>query len=164
MSGQLHGVDLTAQSATAKFTPGQIHTDDDGNVWQYLQANGAKVANTLYSIHGDTGTSSTSYQIEDIIDLTVTPADTERVPACCPQFAITDNYYAWVFVGPGDFTGTSAEALTVDLPLYGHATAGAVSDTPSACILPGLSAVVAVASATTTLLHASHRLYAEDLA
>lgn len=164
MSRQLTAKDLTTESAVALFTPGTVAEDLYGNTYQYLQANGAKVAYNLYSIHGNTGTASTSYQVEDIIDLTNTPANTEGVPACCPQIAMTDNYYAWVFVGPGDFTATAGEEVTADQIVYGHATAGAVGDTAVALVLPGVTAPVTIASGKTGILNAAQRLWAYDLA
>jgi hypothetical protein len=78
---------------------------------------------------------------------------------------MTDNYYAWVFVGPGDFTGIAAEAIAADGLVYVHATAGALGTTASAGIIPGVTCTVAIAStAGTGYFHASHELYAEDLA
>ena len=106
-----------------------------------------------------------TWQVEDQIDLTATPASAgERVMVCCPQVAMTDNYFAWVFVGPGSFTGIAAEAIAADGLCYGHATAGAVGTTASACLLPGVHSVAAISSATDTgTFYAEHRMYADDL-
>lgn len=163
MSKQHTAVDVTKESSVALHTPGSLHVDELGNHYRYLQANGAKVANNLYSWHPSTGTGSTSYQVEDIADAGVTPADGELVPVCCPQIAMTDNYYAWVFVGPGDCTATSGDAVAVDTKLYVHATAGAFTDGATAALLRGCSVPVAFGSATTGVLHAAHEMYAEDL-
>lgn len=163
MSRQLYTRDITTESVVALHTLGSIGEDEAGNTYQYMQANGAKVASNLYSYHSSTGTASTSWQVEDIADAATTPADGEAVPLCCPQIAMTDNYYAWVFVGPGDFTGTSGDAITVDTKLYLHATAGAITDGATAGLLRGVTIPLAIGSATTTTFHAAHRIVAEDL-
>lgn len=164
MTRQLTTIDLTKEFETPKFGIGNVGEDIYGNKYRFMQANGAKVAKTPYSIHGNTGTSSTSYQIEDIIDTAVTPADGERVPFCVPQIAITDNYFAWVFIGPGDFYCNTADAIAVDAVIYGSTDAGNFSDTASACVLPGVTAAVAIDSGVAGLFRASAELCAEDLA
>jgi hypothetical protein len=161
MSGsQLLGVDLARIDTAASFPVGQPHVTEDGRHLRYMQADGAVTPYLLQSYRPLT------WQVEDEIDLAVTPATGETVAMCIwdgSSTTVPDNSFAWFFVGPGTFTGTSAEAITVDVTLYGHATNGTLSDTASACMLAGVVCPVAIGSATTGTFYASVPMYAIDL-
>lgn len=161
MSNQLRGVILSQIDTNPLFVLGQLHVDNLGNHYRYLQADGAVVAKNLYSYIANT------WQVDAPIDLTVTPATGESVPACVfdgSSVDLTDNQYAWFFVGPGIFTTITAGDVAADAIVYGHATAGVVDDTASACLLPGVSAITAITGAVAGTFYAAHPLYATDLA
>ena len=150
-------VDLTTTSDTPLAALGELHVDKLGNHYRYMQADGAVVAQNLYSYVPNT------WQIDAKIDLTVTPADGESVPVCVSDIAIADDEYAWVFVGPGTFTTTTAAAVAADAICYGHATAGLIDDAATACLIRGVTAVAAIGSATTGTFYAATGMYAVDL-
>lgn len=160
MSGQLAKVDLAAIDSVAQFPLGALHVTNDGRHLRYMQADGSVTAYNLYSYIAGT------WQIDAPIDLAATPADGESVPVCVwdgSSTAITDDYFAWVFVGPGTFTTTTAAAVAADAICYGHATAGLIDDAATACLLRGVAATAAIGSATTGTFYASLGMYATDL-
>lgn len=161
MSIQTRGVDLTRIDSEAKFNLGRLHVTEEGNHYRYMQADGSVTSYTPYSYTAGT------WQIDAPMDLGVTPATAGTTPLCVwdgSATAITDNYYAWVFVGPGLFTATiDGSAATAGAIVYGHATAGLTSTTASALLLNGVSVPVTIAAATGTL-YASGPLWAVDLA
>lgn len=157
MTKQVRGANLTSSSTVQNFTLGATHETPEGNVYMYLQADGAVVANLLYSYD------ETTFQIEDKLEVAVIPATAKQAALCVSPIALADNAYMWVFVGPGTATMTSAAAVAVDRILYGHATVGTFSDTASACLLDGLSVQTLIGSATTGPVNAIRRMHAIDL-
>ena len=160
MSFQGPAPDITVIDSSPKSRLGTLYIDEDGNHYRYMQADGAVTAKNLYSYI------ATTWQIDAGIDLGVTPANTESVPMCVwdqSDTALADNECAWVFVGPGYFTTTTAAAVAADAICYGHATTGLIDDAATACLLPGVAAVSAIASATTGTFFACHGMYASDL-
>lgn len=160
MSGQLLGVDLTRIDSEAKHTLGSLHISKNGSHYRYMQADGSVTAYNFYTYIPGT------WQIAEPMDLGVDPADAESVPVCVwdgSSTAITDNYYAWVFVGPGLFRATTAAAVAAQAIIYGHATAGLVDDAATALLLKGVHAPTAIGSATTGQFYAALPMYAEDL-
>lgn len=157
MTLQKLGVKLGVAYTTPDFTLGTLHVTPAGDHYRFLQADGAVVANVMYSWQG------TTYQIEDKLEVAVTPATAENIALCVSSVALADNEYAWVFVGPGNFTATAAEDIAVDVNLFGHATAGAIGDTASACLLKGVVAQTIILSGATGTFHAAYPLMAEDL-
>lgn len=160
MSYQQPGIDITRIDTSATAVLGQLYVDNLGNHYRYMQADGAVTAYNLYSyIQG-------TWQIDAQIDLTVTPADGESVPVCVwdqSSTALADDEYAWVFVGPGAFTTTTAASVAADAIIYGHATAGLVDDAATAIILNGVTCPVAIGSATTGTFYAMSQMWATDL-
>lgn len=138
---------------------GQLYIDNLGNHYRFMQADGAVNANEPFSYRPNT------WQIEDQLDLTVTPADTESVPFCVSSVALADNEYAWVFVGPGLFTCKVAGNVAADALIYGHATAGQIDDAATAMLLRGVSAPAAITASAgeTGTFYAAVPLYAVDL-
>ena len=143
------------------FVLGQKYEDKLGNHYRYMQADGSVTAYEPYSYTAGT------WQIDAPMDLAVTPATAGVVQLCVwdgSSTAIADNYYAWVFVGPGTFTAKiDGSAATAGAIVYGHATAGLISTTASALLLNGVSVPVTIAAATGTLYSAGG-LHAIDLA
>lgn len=158
MSLQKTAVQLGVQSATPLHALGELHIDSAGNHYRYMQADGAVTANVLYSYVPGT------WQIDAPIKLAVEPADGKQVFACASSVAVTDNYYAWVFVGPGTVTLTTAGNVAVDVMIYGVNADGTVDDAVTNCVIPGLGAVAAITGATTGSFYAPHALYAYDAA
>ena len=162
MSSQIISVDLSQIDTTPKFRVGQLYTDELGNTYRYMQADGAVTAYEPMSYRANT------WQIEDQLDLGVTPADTQSVPFCVwdgSSTALADDEYAWVFVGPGIFTCKVAGNVAADALVYGHATAGQIDDAATAMLLRGVSAPVAITASAgeTGTFHAALPLYAVDL-
>lgn len=158
MTKQILGARLGVVYTRNEHGLGAIHVDAGTNTtYIFMQADGA-VTKELFYVYDDS-----TWQIEDALELAVNPADGKVKPVCVCPVTLADNEYAWVAVGPGYFTANSAEALDVDDVLYGHATAGKVSDTASACFLPGVSVQTAIGSATTGQFQAQIRMYAYDL-
>jgi hypothetical protein len=160
MTYQLKAVDLTAIDSTAKFPLGTLHITNDGRHLRYMQADGAVSAYELMSYRAST------WQVEDKLEVAVTPATGQTVLLAVwdgSATALADNEFAWFFVGPGTFTGTSAEAITIDVTLYAHATAGTLSDTGSAGLCAGITCPVAIGSATTGTFYAASGMQALDL-
>lgn len=161
MSKQVLGVDLSQIDSTAQHGLGDLHITPDGDHYRYMQADGSVTAYNLYTYIPGT------WQIAEPVDLTVDPANAESVPVCVwdgSSTAITDNYFAWVFVGPGTFTTTTAGDVAAQAICYGHATAGLIDDAATALLLPGVHAPTAITGATTGTFYAAHELYATDLA
>ena len=158
MSIQRVAAELGVQHATPQARLGELYVDDDGNHFRYMQADGAVVADLLYSYRPGT------WQIEDYIVLATTPATAECVPCCASPIAITDNYYAWVFVGPGTVTLTTAGDVAADAIIYGVAGNGTVDDAAVALLLDGLTCPAAITGATTGTFYAVKPLAALDLA
>lgn len=160
MSSQLTNVDLTLSGATQLFTLGALHVTHTGNHYRYMQADGSVTSYSPYNYIAGT------WQIDALIDLAVNPATAESVPFCVwdgSATAISDNHYAWVFVGPGTFTATiDGSSATAKAIVYGHATAGLSSTTASALLFNGVTVPVTIAAATGTL-YASGPLWAVDL-
>ena len=158
MSIQKTAVELGVQSATPLFGLGELYVDNAGNHYRYMQADGAVTANVLYSYRPGT------WQIEDVIKLATTPATGECVACCASSIALTDNYYAWVFVGPGLVTLTTAGNVAADAIIYGVNGDGTVDDAAVACLIDGLICPVAITGATTGTFYAAKPLAALDLA
>lgn len=160
MSGQLLNVNLSQIDDVAQHALGSLHITQAGNHYRYMQADGSVTAYNFYTYIPGT------WQIAEPMDVGVDPADAESVPVCVwdgSSTAITDNYYAWVFVGPGTFTATTAAAVAAQAIIYGHATAGLVDDAATALLLKGVHAPTAIGSATTGTFYAAIPMYAEDL-
>ena len=158
MSGQLVAVDTTLQSVTALFPLGTLHVDNLGNHFRYMQAEGAVTKNLLYTYDNDV------WAVDAPLTTTVA-ASGEIHPLCASPVAMTDNYYAWVFVGPGRVTLTAATALAIvaQAKIYTSAVAGMVDDDASGEILiPGLVSYDAIATAATGTFMASIGLYVSN--
>ena len=139
---------------------GELYVTKSGNHYRYMQADGAVTSYNLYTYVPGT------WQIANPLDLGVDPADSESTPVCVwdgSATALADNEYAWVFVGPGLFTATTAAAVAADAICYGHATAGLIDDAATALLLRGVHAHTAIGSATTGEFYAALPLYATDL-
>lgn len=156
MSKQLTAVELGVQHEDPQFNLGELYIDELGNHYRYMQADGAVTANVLYSYVPVT------WQIDAPIKLAVEPANGKQVFCCASSVAITDNYYAWVFVGPGVVTLTTAGNVAVDVAIFGVNADGTVDDAITTCVIPGLTAVAAITGATTGSFYAPHALYAYD--
>lgn len=153
---------VAAEIGVAHTTPqarlGELYIDDDGNHFRYMQADGAVTADLLYSYR------PTTWQIDAPIKLNVVPAATGAVPCCASPVTLADNEYAFVFVGPGTVTLTTAGDVAIDVPIYGVNGDGTVDDAATAVILNGLTCPVAITGATTGSFYACYGLCAVDLA
>jgi len=160
MSQQIATVDLAQRDTTPKFPLGRLYIDENGNHYRYCQADGAVTSYLLYSLVPGT------WQIDELIDVSVNPTDGQSVHGCVwdgSSTALADNEYAWVFVGPGKFTCTTGEAIDADDICYGHTTAGTIADTASVLILNGVVAPAAIGSGETGSFYAAAQLWITDL-
>jgi hypothetical protein len=158
MGHQNYAFDPGTQSVTQLAPLGQLHIDDDGNHFRYMQADGAVTKNLLYTYR------PTTWQIEEYVKLATDPATAEVMCCCSSEINLTDNYYAWVFVGPGEVTLTTAGDVAADAIIYGVNGNGTVDDAATACLLDGLTCPVAITGATTGTFYAARPLIALDLA
>lgn len=112
------GIKFTSVSTSQQgFELGQKKRDQLGNLWQYVQANGAI---TIYD----------AVKIDDdfqIVPITSTISGDEPTKVGVAQNAFADNEYGWVMIqGKGS---VNAIALTAhDVKIYTCATAGFVDD------------------------------------
>ena len=156
MSIQRKAAEIGVAHTTPQARLGELYVDDDGNHYRYMQADGAVTANVLYSYVPVT------WQIDAPIKLAVEPANGKQVFCCASPVTLADNEYAWVFVGPGVVTLTTAGNVAVDVAIFGVNADGTVDDAITTCVIPGLTAVAAITGATTGSFYAPHALYAYD--
>jgi hypothetical protein len=151
-------VEIGVQHQFPKHKLGELYVDEDGNYFRYMQADGAVTKNLLYSYRPVT------WQIEEYIKLATDPATAEVMCACASPVTMTDNYYAWVFVGPGTVTLTTASGVAADAIIYGVNGNGTVDDAAVALLLDGLTCPVTIVGATTGSFYAARPMIALDLA
>jgi hypothetical protein len=160
MTAQFVGALLGVAHTTPQAAVGTIHVDKpSNNTYMYLQADGAVDANKPYSYDNATG------QIEDIADAAVVPADTESTPICVPGFAMADNEYGWIMVGPGSFTCTTdaTGVVAANDTIHISATVGTLSSGVTAALLVGVNATAIIAGAASGTFYATNRMWAQDL-
>ena len=157
MTVQTIAAEIGLQHEDRQHGLGALYIDDNGNHFRYMQADGAVVADVLYNYRPIT------WQIEDYIISGTTPASAEVATVCVSPIAITDNYYAWVFVGPGTVTITTAGDVAADAIVYGTGGNGTVDDTADACLLDGLTCPAAITGAVAGTFYAAKALIAIDL-
>lgn len=155
MSGQITNVDLTKAETTAQFPLGSVHVKPTGEVYKYMQADGAVTKDLLY-------TYDENNQILD--GLTTTIAASGKIfMLCISPVTLADNEYCWVFIGGGSVTLNTAAAVAANAKIYTTATAGKVDDDNSGTVLiPGLTNPTAIGSATTGTFIAPGRLYVSN--
>jgi len=151
-------VELGVAHTTPQHALGELHIDEKGNHFRYMQADGAVVADVLYSYRAVT------WQIENYIKLATDPATAECTACCASPMALADNEYGWVFVGPGEVTLTTAGNVAADAIIYGVNGNGTVDDAAVALLLDGLTCPAAITGATTGTFYAARPMIALDLA
>lgn len=160
MAKQFVGALLGVAHTTPQTLLGDEHYDPStGKTYMYMQADGAVIADTPYTYD------AASFQIEDKADAGVLPVDGGSVPICFTSFALADNDFAWVFVGPGPFNSvTDATGVTAaQLATHISATVGTLSSGVTAALLKGVRSEAVIAAGATGTFYASNRLFAEDL-
>lgn len=153
---------VAAEIGVAHTTPqarlGELYIDDDGNHYRYMQADGAVTKDLGYTYRPVT------WQIEEYLKLATDPANTEVMAWCASPVTLADNEYAWVFVGPGSVTLTTAGDVAADAIIYGVNGNGTVDDAQTALMLPNLTCPAAITGATTGTFYATGPLVALDAA
>jgi hypothetical protein len=146
MGMQLFAVELTEVRTSVegpKFKLGQVYESEDGDRYKYVKAvGGAKSANTLYVINGQTG---------DLNEATtgVIVASGKTFPVGTPLATIAQNGFGWVQTA-GSMTLTTAGSVAANATIYTSGTGGAVDDaSASQALIDGLSAYTAITGATT---------------
>lgn len=152
MSHQKFAPNLSTAHTTPEATLGELYIDEDGNHFRYMQADGAVTKDLLY-------TTTNGWEIDTAL-VTGTVTSGKVAGLCISDVTLADDEYAWVFVGPGLETLSSAAAIAADAKIYTSATAGKIDDDSSGQILiPGLVATTAFASAVTGTVRAMHEMY-----
>ena len=160
MTKQFVGAKLGVAHTSPEARLGEEHYDPStGKHYMYMQADGAVIADTPYNYDAAT------FQIEDKADVAVIPADSTSVPICFSSFALGDNEYGWIFVGPGPFSAvTDATGITAaNAIVYISATVGTLSSGATAALLKGVSTEAVVTGGATGTFYARNRLWSEDL-
>lgn len=157
MSIQRTAAEIGVAHTTPQARLGELYVDDDGNHFRYMQADGAVTKDLGYTYKAVT------WQILEYLKLATDPADAECQPWCVSPVTLADNEYAWVFVGPGTVTLTTAGNVAADAIIYGVNGNGTVDDAATALLLKGLTCPAAITGATTGTFYATLPLYAEDL-
>ena len=155
MSLQLVGVNTSEEKASAEFPLLTLHVDTAGNHFRYLKNSGTvAVANYLYYYDPDTG-----IVVNEMVSSVA--ATSEVHPLAVARLAVTANYYAWWFVGPGRETFYAAGTMTAEKKVYTSATDGFIDDTTSdsAVLIPGLITYDGIVSAASGICKASCELY-----
>lgn len=148
MSSQLLMFDPNSQSSTALFKVGTMHTDEQGRLWVYGQANGAQTAGEVSQFTRD-GT-------WDATPMTTTTQDSKLWNLGVPNINMTDNYYGWFFHGFGDFEIVVVNAVTALTALTTTGTAGEVGT--GGTLIDGLMNIDAGVTSTRVTCHAFGRL------
>ena len=159
MGGQQAGVLLSTALTTQDHKLGAIHITPAGDHYMFLQADGAVLAGQPYSYDPST------FQIEDLADAAVVPANVETVPICVSPVALADNEYGWAFVGPGAFTClTDATGVTAaGLICYVSATVGTLTSGATAALLKGVRTEAVITGGASGTFYAANRMFSEDL-
>lgn len=160
MSKQFVGALLGVAHTTPQTAVGAEHFDPTTQKhYIYMQADGAVIADTPYTYD------SATFQIEDKADVGVLPVDAGSVPICFSSFALADDEYGWIFVGPGPFNSVTdaTGATAAQLITYISATVGTLSSGATAALLKGVRSEAVIAAGATGAFYATGRLYSEDL-
>lgn len=119
-------VNLNAAETTPTAGLGDEYETADGAVYKYVQASAAVDAYSLCRI-----TSTNTIAESNATDLTTT----RPAVVCIPQFALAQNQYGWVPVGPFTLREDGSTPFYVlskianaSVVMYGSATAGSVDD------------------------------------
>jgi hypothetical protein len=158
MSLQKIAVEIGVAHTTPQHALGELHIDEAGNYFRYMQADGAVTKDLGYTYRPVT------WQIEEYLKLATDPATAEVMAWCASPVTLADEEYAWVFVGPGEVTLTTAGNVAADAIIYGVNGNGTVDDAATALLLDGLTCPEAITGATTGTFYAIRPLMALDLA
>lgn len=139
------GVDFTANTSTANFTPGQTVIGSDGTFWQYVYA-GSTINQYDWVTIGQTN-SSTAVFSPQAYPLTITNGGLYNKIGIA-QVAITSAFYGWVAVNGANIKGHIAASAQPGAFLYATATAGVADITVSSAA--GILGAVAMSSATSS--------------
>lgn len=158
MGQQIIGPKLDVAYTTQDYAIGTEYVHPTRGTFRFMQADGAVTKDLLYTYDQSTN------QVEDQADATNFPQDAETIPLCISSVTLTDNQYAWFFVGPGYATCTSdGNGVTAEAICYVSATAGTFSSTATAALLKGVHVQTTIGASTTGTLLAVNRMYSEDL-
>lgn len=134
----LLGVNFTNRDATAQFALGTKVTGPDGQVFTYVQANGAILVSNFLGIDEDFQAAKLTKAMAD---------DGWTIGVATAAFA--DDEYGFVATQGTNLTGTVLSLCAADVALYTSATAGCLDDTSaSQTKLDGVVLVAANATGT----------------
>ena len=153
MSSQLTALDLGSQSVTPLAQLGAVHVDPQGREWQYCQANGAVAAGYLAWI-----TTTGTFDATAVDTTAAGTAGTNWKNLGAPDLAVTDNYYAWFWIGPGTFELVVGNTFAAGDVVYTTAVAGICGADDTSFQIEGLKTIDAGVTATRVTVWAATRL------
>lgn len=117
MGAQVTAVDLLSQNVAAQHKLGTVHIEPDGNIFQYVKAEGASVAGGWVRID----------ELNDAYPLSTAgvASTTKNVGIACT--ALTDEYFGWVCrgsMGSGTFEAIITNGVSADTNLTTTASGG----------------------------------------
>lgn len=113
---QVLGFDPSLQTSVPLFNVGTQHTDELGRKYRYARANGNLTAGKTAQFTKD-GT-------WDAVAMTTTTLDSKRQRLGVPDINVTDDYYAWFWIGWGDFECIIENSTAAGSVLTSTGTAG----------------------------------------
>lgn len=141
------------QSDVAKVPLGSVTFDVYGREWMYCRANGTTAAGKFAWIATD-GTFDATPATTALVG---TPG-TDWKFLGAPNVAVTDNYYAWYFVGSGEFEGYIEASFTAADVVYTTDNAGIIGADNSSFQVEGVKVVDTSTTAGRYTIYAADRM------
>lgn len=162
MGQKLIGVDLASQSATPLFALGTIHEDEFGRRFMYGKAQGAQTAGrwAIQALADDDPESAVAeaYEFTPMTTALVgTPGTNWKAGgvACCD---VTDNYFAWFWIGYGIYTAIIENSFAAGEIIYSTANAGIPGTNSSSVAIDGVKTLAAGATGVRKAVFAAGRI------
>jgi hypothetical protein len=155
MSGQMVAEILLTQSKDALNPIGNHHVDEFGRHFMYGRANGALTAGWFCIMSTDD-----NYDFTPMTTTLVETAGTNWKSlgvACCD---VTDDYYAWFWIGYGTFECIIEDSFAAGDVVYTTAAAGIAGADNTSFQLDGFKTIDAGVTATRVTCFAANRLTA----
>jgi len=136
------GIDPDRVTATSEHNVGSLGADSDGNIWQYVQADGTGCS------AGDVVQINESNVIDQATTTTSAPGTGAGQPVGVAKVAFTASYYGWVQRNGIVAAINVASSCAVHTRVNTTGTAGRVDDdaTSGAELVEGLTTTAAEAS------------------
>ena len=145
--GQSSGIDLSVTGTVPLYKIGQLYVDPNGVEWRYV-----KGAATIAQYETCAISKDGNYTCV-LLDTDTTGHGAGKSQSLgVPQISagLTSTTYAWVFVGCGPLTIKVLANCAADASLYATSTGGALDDTSTTTLIPGLSIITVNGGSTAT--------------